>query len=76
MEILEHIALLQRVTGAIKSDIENRNSDKALSKLEILEGELGVFRDIYLPKEEVNNEIPSVSSTPEEIIDTEGEVIK
>lgn len=74
MEILENIALIQRITGAIKSDIENKNFDKALGKIEILEGELNIFRNIYSPTEEINNENSSVSQ--EKIIDTEEEIIE
>ena len=72
MEIIETIALFQRITNAVKNDIEAGDKYKALSKMEILEGELQIFREGFEPKEEETIEEPTVDEPiPNDVIDTE-----
>ena len=47
MMILEQISLCQRMVGSIKSDVEAGKTGIALGKIELLEGELGIFRQDY-----------------------------
>lgn len=47
MMILEQISLCQRMVGSIKSDVEAGKTGAALGKIELLEGELGIFRQDY-----------------------------
>lgn len=74
MEILENIALFQRISSAIKADIETGDKYKALSKMEILEGELAIFRNQF--ESSVNTETKAeenepVFTPPVDIVDTE-----
>ena len=47
MTVLEQFSLFQRITGSIKTDVEEGKTAKALGKLEILEGELATLRKDY-----------------------------
>ena len=47
MTVLEQFSLFQRMTGSIKTDVEEGKTAKALGKLEILEGELAILRKNY-----------------------------
>lgn len=47
MTVLEQFSLFQRMTGSIKTDVEEGKTAKALGKLEILEGELATLRKDY-----------------------------
>lgn len=47
MTVLEQFSLFQRITGSIKTDVEEGKTAKALGKLEILEGELAILRKDY-----------------------------
>ena len=81
MKIIEAIALLQRITNAVKNDIEAGDKYKALSKMEILEGELQIFREGFEPKEDEGNSeakpmnepvfTPPVNNSTTEVIDSE-----
>jgi len=57
MTVLEQFSLFQRMAGSIKTDIEEGKTAKALGKLEILEGELGVMRSEYEPKTDESVEV-------------------
>ena len=84
MTVLEQFSLFQRMTGSIKTDVEEGKTAKALGKLEILEGELAILRKDY---EEPNGgeesaPVPTISedlnfmNKPMQIIDeSETEVI-
>ena len=69
---------LARNEESIKNDVETGDKYKALSKIEILEGELQIFREGFEPKEEETVEEPTVDEPiTNEIIDTEAiEVVK
>lgn len=85
MTVLEQFSLFQRMTGSIKSDIEEGKTAKALGKLEILEGELSIMRSDYEPKNDEGVEVtppaadfmnPPIDGEYQEIIDNpETEVI-
>ena len=47
MTVLEQFSLFQRMAGSIKADVEEGKTEKALGKLEILEGELATLRKDY-----------------------------
>jgi hypothetical protein len=53
---IEKIALLQRIANSIKEDIQNNLTIKALGKLEILEGELDILRNIIEKEKEENKD--------------------
>lgn len=59
MTVLEEISLFQRMTGSIKADIEAGKNIQALGKIELLEGELGIARRGYEPREEEPENIPA-----------------
>lgn len=63
MSTLEQFSLFQRMLGSAKADIEAGLIPKALGKIELLEGEMGVMRQEY---EEY--ETPVIS---DEVIDAE-----
>lgn len=65
MQALEEISLFQRIAGSIKADVENGMNQKALGKIELLEGELGIFRD------EVQSQEEEEETTVEEVIPAE-----
>lgn len=44
MSTLEQFSLFQRMLGSAKADIEAGLIPKALGKIELLEGEMGVMR--------------------------------
>lgn len=69
MTTLEQFSLFQRMAGSIKSDVEKGMNQKALGKIELLEGELGVFRQEYLEEEKKEEEFVENSSDIVETID-------
>lgn len=75
MTTLEQFSLFQRMAGSIKIDVEEGKTQKALGKIELLEGELGIMRQQYEPQEE-SEPAPAVSddlsfmNEPNDIIDT------
>ncbi len=79
MDILENISLLQRMTGSVKADIEAGEKYKALGKIEILEGELGILRQGFEPTEEENvaEDVSPVVEDNVDVVDSEAtEVIE
>ena len=79
MTVLEQFSLFQRMTGSIKTDVEEGKTAKALGKLEILEGELATLRKDYeepdggeepAPASFMNEPITEIINEPEtEVID-------
>lgn len=65
MTILEQVSLFQRMMGSIKSDIEEGKTLKAMGKMELLEGEMGVMRQMYTEEEDQK------SSSEETIVEVE-----
>ena len=49
MTIIENISLIQRIASSIKNEVEGMGAAGATvkAKVEILEGELGIFRQCY-----------------------------
>ena len=84
MTVLEQFSLFQRMTGSIKTDVEEGKTAKALGKLEILEGELATLRKDYeepdgggepVPAPTISDDL-SFMNKPMQIIDgSETEVI-
>lgn len=73
MTILEQISLFQRMVGSIKSDVEEGKTLKAMGKMELLEGEMGVMRQMYEPSKEeetIEKEVVEKESS-NDIIDAE-----
>lgn len=60
MTTLEQFSLFQRITGSIKTDIESGLNQKALGKIELLEGELSIMRQGYEYQEKIESgfEVP------------------
>lgn len=67
MTTLEQFSLFQRMTGSIKADVEAGKNIQALGKIELLEGELGIMRQQYEPREESTE---SETALDDDIIDT------
>ena len=66
MTVLEQFSLFQRMTGSIKTDVEEGKTAKALGKLEILEGELATLRKDYEEPDDVGEELaPAIIDEPE-----------
>jgi hypothetical protein len=81
MTTIENIAILQRIAGTLKTDISNGDKEKALSKMEILEGELNLFRRIEEEKESAKmtikqNDKESDFVPSEEAIDSEATIVE
>ena len=69
MTILEQVSLFQRMMGSIKSDIEEGKTLKAMGKMELLEGEMGVMRQMYTEKEDQKSS--SEETIVEDIVEVE-----
>lgn len=72
MTVLEQFSLFQRMAGSIKTDVEEGKTQRALGKIELLEGELGIMRQQYEPKEEPSEpEIVPTSTLDGDVIDAD-----
>lgn len=65
MTFLEQISVCQRMTGSIKTDVEAGKTASALGKIELLEGELGLFRQGC----EETNSADAVEAAPADVVD-------
>lgn len=48
MTPIENITLFLRIVNSIKEELNNENIEKALAKLEILEGEINILRQALI----------------------------
>lgn len=76
MTILEQVSLFQRMMGSIKADIEEGKTLKAMGKMELLEGEMGVMRQMYEPQKSSSEEVENTEDIVEvgsssDVVDTE-----